>query len=99
MVAVSDNSDNTPPRTHRSGEWSEMDELRGTCYRIEKKLDAVIKARGEDERQAVRIDERLKTVEAWIAEKKQFGIGAWLSVIGAVASPVAVIVFECLRHP
>lgn len=87
----------TPRNNHRSGEWTENDEMRAQLRRIEKKLDDSLDDRGDDRQQAVRVDERLKVVETWIAEKKQFGIGAWLSVIGAVASPIAVIVFEMMR--
>lgn len=94
----SDNSDTTPVEKHRSGEHAEYD-LITWLRRIEKKMDnnrdEIVKKvddlKGDLNKHIIddtRVEMRLGAVEKENAERKSFGVGMKLAIVGAIMAPV-----------
>lgn len=95
--------DDTPAyhgRSHPSGEFPDF--IHGWLSRIERKIDDLHATHADNAGQLSRMDERVKAVERWQtdkdADRRQMSVGTVLAIIGAVASPIAVIFFELLRN-
>lgn len=94
--------DETPRNGHHSGEWGAMDFLKEAVTDIRRKLDHLLTAHGDAREAAAALTARVEHIERRLAEAdvraREFGVGARLSVLGAILSPVAVLVIELLRH-
>jgi hypothetical protein len=95
--------DDTPRENHHSGEWplwaeTLVQEVRGMRKDLKGMTTDFQMHVGDDKVLKDRVDGLLERQKQADADARQLSIGTKLSVIAAIASPLAVILFEVFKH-